>query len=153
MPLLASLVLAISTPASTPASTDGEWGMPTGRITKTSVDRLQATDGNFYGTTENDGTHNIGTLFKLTSTGTLTSLYSFGTCVYPCKEGGYPKTPPVEATDGNYYGTVGNTTDGTNNGVVYKLTSAGKFSTIYAFDGTLGFNPQAPLIQGADGNR
>jgi len=113
---------------------------------------ILGTDGNFYGTAESGGTFSIGTLFKITSTGTLTTLYNFGTCVYPCKEGDYPKTPPVEGTDGNYYGTVGNTTDGTNNGVVYKLTSAGKFSTIYAFDGTSGFNPQAPLIQGTDGN-
>jgi uncharacterized repeat protein (TIGR03803 family) len=113
---------------------------------------ILGTDGNFYGTTENGGSRNQGTLFKMTSTGNLTNLYDFGSCLYPCKDGVYPKTPPVQASDGNYYGTVGNTTDGTNNGVVYKLTSAGKFSTIYTFDGTLGFNPQAPLIQGADGN-
>jgi uncharacterized repeat protein (TIGR03803 family) len=113
---------------------------------------MLGTDGNFYGTTESGGTIGQGTLFKMTSTGTLTPLYNFGTCKYPCKEGVYPKTPPFQAKDGNYYGTVGNSTDGTNNGVVYKLTSAGKFSTIYAFDGTSGFNPQAPLIQGTDGN-
>ena len=113
---------------------------------------ILGTDGNFYGSAESGGTHGLGTLFKLTSTGTLTTLYNFGTCVYPCKEGAYPKTPPFQAKDGNYYGTVGNTTDGTNNGVVYKLTSTGTFSTIYAFDATQGFNPQAPLIQGTDGN-
>jgi uncharacterized repeat protein (TIGR03803 family) len=112
------------------------------------------TDGNFYGTTEAGGTFGMGTLFKMTSTGTITTLYNFGTCTYPCKEGAFPKTPPVEGTDGNFYGTTGNSNDGINDGVVYKLTSAGKFSTIYAFPfgGTAGYNPQAPLIQGADGN-
>jgi uncharacterized repeat protein (TIGR03803 family) len=112
------------------------------------------TDGNFYGTTESGGTIGQGILFKLTSTGTLTTLYNFGTCKSPCKDGVFPRPPPVEGTDGNYYGTVGNTNDGINDGVVYKLTSSGKFSTIYAFafGGIQGFNPQAPLIQGADGN-
>ena len=115
---------------------------------------ILGTDGNFYGTTESGGTIGEGILFKMTSTGTLTTLYNFGTCKSPCKDGVFPKTPPVQASDGNYYGTVGNTNDGINDGVVYKLTSAGKFSTIYAFafGGTQGFNPQAPLIQGTDGN-
>jgi uncharacterized repeat protein (TIGR03803 family) len=36
--------------------------------------------------------------------------------------------------------------------VAYKLTSAGKYTTIYAFDGTHGYNPVAPLMQGTDGN-
>jgi uncharacterized repeat protein (TIGR03803 family) len=112
------------------------------------------TDGNFYGTTEAGGTIGQGTLFKLTSTGTLTTLYNFGTCKAPCKDGIQPRTPPVEGTDGNFYGTTGNSNDGINDGVVYKLTSAGKFSTIFVFPfgGTTGYNPQAPLIQGADGN-
>jgi uncharacterized repeat protein (TIGR03803 family) len=112
------------------------------------------TDGNFYGTTEAGGTIGQGTLFKLTSTGTLTTLYNFGTCKAPCQDGVQPRTPPVEGTDGNFYGTTGNSNDGINDGVAYKLTSAGKFSTIYVFPfgGTAGYNPQAPLIQGADGN-
>jgi uncharacterized repeat protein (TIGR03803 family) len=112
------------------------------------------TDGDFYASAESGGTFGQGTLFKITSTGALTTLYNFGTCKYPCKEGAFPKTPPVEGTDGNFYGTTFDTNDGTNDGVVYKLTSAGKFSTIYAFPfgTTTGYNPQAPLIQGTDGN-
>ena len=110
------------------------------------------TDGNFYGTTKTGGTFSFGTLFKLTSGGTLTPMYNFGACAYPCKEGTYPISPPIQDTDGNYYGTVPNTIDGTNHGVVYKLTSTGKYSTLYAFDGTLGYNPEAPLTEGADGN-
>jgi uncharacterized repeat protein (TIGR03803 family) len=113
---------------------------------------MLGTDGNFYGTTKGGGKFNLGTLFKLSSSGTLTPLYSFGTCTYPCKEGAYPASPPIQGMDGNYYGTTPYTTDGTNDGVVYKLTSAGKYSTLYAFDGTRGYNPQAALIQGTDGN-
>ena len=111
------------------------------------------TDGNFYATTTNGGTFNAGTLFKITpSFGTLTLLYTFGTCAYPCKEGVFPKSPPIRGTDGNFYGTTPNTIDGTNHGVVYKITPAGKYTTLYAFDGTAGFNPEAPLVQGTDGN-
>src|ERR1700719_107731 len=110
------------------------------------------TDGNFYGTTKAGGTFNEGTLFKTTASGTLTQLYNFGTCTYPCKEGLYPKAPPMQGTDGNFYGTTPNLNDGTNTGVVYKITSAGKFTTIHAFDFTAGYNPNAPLIQGSDGN-
>jgi uncharacterized repeat protein (TIGR03803 family) len=109
-------------------------------------------DGDFYGTTKAGGNFNEGTLFKITASGTLTTLYDFGTCKYPCKEGLYPKAPPVQGTDGNFYGTAPNLNDGTNTGVVYKITSAGKFTTIHAFDFTAGYNPNAPLIQGSDGN-
>ena len=110
------------------------------------------TDGNFYGTTKTGGTASYGTLFKLTSAGILTPLYNFGTCAYPCLEGTYPTSPPIQGADGNFYGTVPNTITGTNDGVVYKFTSAGKYTTLYAFDGTHGYNPEAPLMQAADGN-
>ena len=38
---------------------------------------VQASDGNFYGTTINGGTRGVGTVFKITPAGTLTTLYSF----------------------------------------------------------------------------
>jgi uncharacterized repeat protein (TIGR03803 family) len=109
-------------------------------------------DGNFYGTTDVGGTFNLGTLFKITVGGSLTKLYEFGTCKYPCKEGTYPKAPPVQGRDGNFYGTTTATIDGTDNGVVYKATPTGKFITIYAFDGISGGNPNDPLTLGTDGN-
>jgi uncharacterized repeat protein (TIGR03803 family) len=114
---------------------------------------MLGTDGNFYGTTKVGGTFNLGTVFKITAGGTLTKLYDSGTCKYPCRDGAYPKAPPVQGTDGSFYGTTPYTNDGTNSGVVYKLTSAGKFTTIHAFDYTAGgYNPNAPMIQGSDGN-
>ena len=38
---------------------------------------MQSDDGNFYGTTLEGGTNGEGTIFKLTTNGTLTSLFSF----------------------------------------------------------------------------
>jgi uncharacterized repeat protein (TIGR03803 family) len=109
-------------------------------------------DGNFYGTTEAGGNFNLGTVFKSSASGNLTKLYDFGTCKYPCKEGAYPKAPPVQGRDGNFYGTTPHSTDGTDNGIVYKITPTGKYTPIYAFDGVSGGNPNDPLTLGTDGN-
>jgi|HubBroStandDraft_1064217.scaffolds.fasta_scaffold45278_4 uncharacterized repeat protein (TIGR03803 family) len=38
---------------------------------------IQATDGNFYGTTVEGGAMGDGTVFKITPSGTLTTLHSF----------------------------------------------------------------------------
>jgi uncharacterized repeat protein (TIGR03803 family) len=38
---------------------------------------VQGSDGNFYGTTGGGGTNNAGTVFKISTNGALTSLYSF----------------------------------------------------------------------------
>ncbi len=115
------------------------------------------TDGDFYGTAYGGGTvpggRPGGTVFKITSSGALTTLYNFGTCKYPCVDGFYPKAPPVEGRDGNFYGTTAFSNDGTNDGVVYKVTPAGAYTILHRFVYTAGgFNPQAPLILGSDGN-
>src|SRR5260221_10619144 len=38
---------------------------------------VQGSDGDFYGTTTYGGTNNAGTVFKISATGALTTLYSF----------------------------------------------------------------------------
>ena len=38
---------------------------------------VQGSDGNFYGTTYEGGTHGCGTVFKISANGALTTLYSF----------------------------------------------------------------------------
>ncbi len=65
---------------------------------------VQATDGNFYGTTDNGGTGGscsggCGTVFKITPSGTLTTLHSFNGA-----DGAQPRAGLVQATDGNFYG-------------------------------------------------
>ena len=45
---------------------------------------VQATNGDLYGTTRTGGANRAGTVFKITPSGTLTTLYNF------CPQGVYP---------------------------------------------------------------
>jgi uncharacterized repeat protein (TIGR03803 family) len=109
---------------------------------------VQGTDGNFYGTTQNGGTLNKGTVFKMTPAGLETVFYSFGTA----GDGAYPVANLIQGTDGNFYGTT--SAGGTHSGgTVFKMTLAGAETVLYSF-GTVGdgMAPVAGLIQGTDGN-
>jgi len=108
---------------------------------------IQGTDGNFYGTTQTGGTNvYYGTVYKITPSGTITTLYSFDVT-----HGYYPVAPLVQGTDGNFYGT---TIHGgaSNEGIVFRITPSGKLTVFYTFDVTHGDQPYSPLIQGNDGN-
>jgi uncharacterized repeat protein (TIGR03803 family) len=111
---------------------------------------IQATDGNFYGATYQGGSHNSGTIFKITTGGALTTLYSF--CAQAgCSDGSYPYARLVQATDGNFYGTTYG--GGTNKvGTVFEITSGGTLTTLYSFGGVDGANPYAGLVQATDEN-
>ena len=96
------------------------------------------TDGDFYGTTYFGGIYNgvcmygCGTVFKITSSGTLTTLHSFQG--YPT-EGSNPAAGLVQATDGNFYGTTAYGGGGANAdyGTVFKITPAGSLTTLHSF--------------------
>lgn len=121
------------------AGTDGD--RPWGAL-------LEASDGNFYGTTYVGGAHNAGTVFKVTPSGQKTLLYSFA----GGSDGGTPKSALIQGSDGNLYGT---TTGGGafGGGTVFKLTLAGLESIIWSFgSGTDGADPENTVTQGADGN-
>jgi uncharacterized repeat protein (TIGR03803 family) len=108
---------------------------------------VQGLDGNFYGTTIEGGSNDMGTVFRITPAGALTSLYSFtGT-----NDGANPWSGLVQSSDGNFYGTTeagGPYSDGT----VFRISSTGDFATMVAFDGYEGSTPLGALTQGADGN-
>jgi uncharacterized repeat protein (TIGR03803 family) len=113
---------------------------------------IEGSDGNFYGTTVEGGAYNHGTVFQITSNGSLTNLYSFGG--FP-NDGQGPFAGVVQGSDANFYGTTGG--GGSNNeGTVFKITSTGTLTTIWQF-GSLsndadGKWPEAGLIQGSDGD-
>ena len=112
---------------------------------------VQGSDGNFYGTTRNGGTSNLGTVFKITPAGVETVLYSFagGTT-----DGSRPTAALIQGSDGNFYGTTsGGGSRGA--GTVFSITPAGVETVLYSFGdgGTAdGSTPNAALILGSDGN-
>src|SRR5260370_42312815 len=66
---------------------------------------VQGTDGNLYGTASAGGAHSQGTVFKITRSGTLTTLYSF--CAQSkCTDGSAPYAGLIQGRDGNFYGTT-----------------------------------------------
>jgi uncharacterized repeat protein (TIGR03803 family) len=104
---------------------------------------VQGADGNFYGTAYTGGAYGYGTVFKITAAGTQTTLYSFCSAGWPsCPDGAYPLAGLVQATNGNFYGT---TADGGTNGcgTVFKITPAGKLTTLHSFDCTDGNYPSS----------
>jgi uncharacterized repeat protein (TIGR03803 family) len=121
---------------------------------------VQGTDGNLYGTTQFGGNNNQGTVFKITPSGTLTTLYSFCS-LSSCTDGANPFAGLVQGTDGNFYGTTaygGNSACyyGYGCGTVFKITPSGTLTTLHTFclvSGCAdGENPYARLVQGTDGN-
>jgi uncharacterized repeat protein (TIGR03803 family) len=87
-------------------------------------------------------------VFKITSGGTLSHLYSFTNGI----DGGNPQASLVQGSDGNFYGTTfyGGTV---GDGAIFKITPGGSLTPLYSFtNGADGAFPTAALVQGKDGN-
>lgn len=110
---------------------------------------IQAVSGEFYGTTNEGGAHAAGTIFKMTPSGALTTLYSFCAQV-DCSDGSGPGNL-TQGVDGNFYGTA--FSGGANNdGTVFKITPDGVLTTLHSFDATDGQAPTGGLVQAFDGD-
>jgi uncharacterized repeat protein (TIGR03803 family) len=130
------------------ADGDGPRGLP-----------IQGADGNLYGVTEaggvSGGTSDVGTFFRITPSGTLTTLASFGSGFDPAL---YP-VQILQATNGNFYGvSIGGSFDYAS-GEVFEITPAGQITTLYALCFVPNFGNECfggykplSLIQAADGN-
>ena len=129
--------------------TDG--ALPTGGF-------IQASNGNFYGTTMDGGTNSCptyaggcGTVFEITPAGKVTTIYSF--CSQTKCTDGEGSSGLMQATNGNFYGTAAG---GINNGgTVFELTTGGALTTLYNFCSQTGCidgaDPIAGVLQGTDG--
>ncbi len=116
---------------------------------------MLAADGSFYGTTFEGGTNDCfggcGTIFKVSPTGSLTTLHRFNST-----DGSYPYAALIQASDGNLYGTTAFGGSSTNCwggcGTVFKISPSGAFVTIHNFEFTDGSEPYSSLAQDPDGN-
>jgi uncharacterized repeat protein (TIGR03803 family) len=118
---------------------------------------VQATNGNFYGTTSSGGTSTFGTVFELTRSGKLSTLYSFcpGGNGGDCPDGRNP-TRLIQGSNGNFYGTTyEGGANGPAGGTIFEITPAGTLTTLHSFcseaDCADGASPDG-LIQAANGN-
>lgn len=110
------------------------------------------TNGLFYGTTQQGGSNNFGTVFKITGDGALTTLFCFnGT------NGALPVAGLTLGSDGAFYGATAG--GGTNAGrfdngcgTVFKITADGTFTSLVSFDSTNGNQPIGTLALGSDGS-
>ena len=124
--------------------TDGEY--PVGLV--------QASNGNFYGATSNGGSTGGGTIFEISSAGKFKLLYTL--CSKSnCADGSYPLSGPMQASNGNLYGTT-NTGGAHRAGSVYEITPTGLFKTLYSFCAQAscadGASPFGSLIGDSSGN-
>ena len=121
---------------------DGDGLFPTSGVTLGS-------DNYFYGTTPLGGAYGYGVLYKITMNGTYTVLHEFTGGL----DGAWPSGPPIEAADGNFYGTTsqyGYVNVRQNPSTVYKLTRDGVYNLVYSSTIASG-TVFAGLIQGGDG--
>ncbi len=128
---------------------------------------VQASDGHFYGVTDSGGSNrcdyiptvgtNCGTIFRMSQSGEVTTLHSFG---QTSDDGSQPTGPLLIARDGNLYGTTTNggscftETQANYCGTVFRISRSGTYRVMHRFGTSLagdGIAPQGPLIQGTDG--
>jgi len=113
---------------------------------------IRDADGALYGITQGGGAYNRGAVFKLDNKERESVLYSF----VGGADGAWPNAV-IHGADGDFYGTTeygGNTgCDSQGCGTVFKLSPAGKKTTLYTFTGgTDGAVPVGGLVQDSAGN-
>jgi uncharacterized repeat protein (TIGR03803 family) len=111
---------------------------------------VEGANGNFYGTTSSGGAHSSGTIFEITTSGTLTTLYNFCSQTN-CADGWTVYSALTRASNGKLYGvTLSGGASGF--GTVFSITATGTLTTLHNFSGKDGQTPWGGLVQASDGN-
>jgi uncharacterized repeat protein (TIGR03803 family) len=116
---------------------------------------IQDKNGNLYGTTLAGGTGTCvtfgggcGTLFKISPSGKLTTLYNFGG-----SDGAFPTGELLES-GGSFYGVTyagGSNTCSAGCGTVFVMTGLGRLTTVHRFKGRDGISPDGGLLRAKNG--
>jgi len=113
-------------------------------------------DGKLYGTTYVGGSNGFGSVFKITTGGEFTSVYSFAGDANSGHDGANPNGPLVLATNGNLYGTSTSGGGPDGSGSVFEISSTGTYSSLATFVDVepycLGTPPWGGLLQSTNGN-
>ena len=108
---------------------------------------LQATDGNFYGTTNVGGSHGDGTVFELTPAGVESILHTF-----VGSDGNNPQGGLIEDASGNFFAA---TTNGGSSGygTAFKIAANHTETVLHSFiKGSDGGYPICTLVKDGSGN-
>jgi len=105
---------------------------------------IQGTDANLYGTMGAFGKFSCGTVYKLTPSGKLITLYEFDG-----PHGCSPASPLILGSDGNFYG-ISRSGGNADEGVIFKITPTGHLTVIYHLGRRTGAG--YALILASDGN-
>jgi uncharacterized repeat protein (TIGR03803 family) len=119
-----------------------------------SSDVIVDAQDNIYGTTSGGGSHNFGTVFRISATGKESVVHNFA----GAPDGAMPEAGLLRDKDGNLYGTT--YSGGDINcaplfggcGTVFKIDRMGRETVLHSFESSEGTNPLAGLIADTEGN-
>ncbi|HEY6301539.1 MAG TPA: choice-of-anchor tandem repeat GloVer-containing protein, partial [Terriglobales bacterium] len=145
--LAAAVMVAV--PAQAQTYTDlHDFNASAGDPTNFNSGRLaQARDGNFYAESQAGGSGQ-GTVFNVSPSGTVTSIFDFDGTSGAAAMGGLTLGP----SDGELYG---DTSQGgtSNDGVTFKITTSGTYTALHNFTNTGdGAGPVNALVVGSNGD-
>jgi len=111
---------------------------------------VEGIDGSFYGVTSRGGMNNNGTIFRITPSGEVVTLFEFGGF------DGNPEAPLAQGSDGHFYGTTVSEDEAGEVETVFRITADGAFATVIEFSGVEGPNrgsqPKSALTLAGNGN-
>ncbi|OYV04682.1 MAG: hypothetical protein CFE26_15590 [Verrucomicrobiales bacterium VVV1] len=107
-------------------------------------------DGLLYGTTEAGGTGGFGTVFKITTGGTLTTMAEFLGGTTGVRRGAEPVGLLAAGNATTLYGVTRSGGAG-GVGTIYRITTSGVFTDLQDFNTTNGANPAGGLLFHSDG--
>ncbi len=123
-----------------------DFGLPGAEAASPLGALLETADGSLFGTARFGGSYNLGGLFRISSSGSMTWIHEF---IGP--EGGDPAAGLIQASDGLLYG-VTNTGGASDLGTVFRSDLTGVVTLLHSFDGTDGARASARLLEASDGN-